>query len=194
MVGDSLMTIPRLLFALATILALSVNAWCEEGHPEGSSEGTSVYDLSLNELVTQSLVRDLQSMRTECLAAAAAYRLDCLRQGLELTSRRVPFHGEYGPIRIVFQSAAAALGSLITSSANSNLNRQVVPPDTNPRFKTRRYYTAVADYNDIKTKAYVILDQKQSQILKLATRSPAANKNFTAIAISFATLTDALRR
>lgn len=188
------MTIPRLLFALAAILAFTVNAWCDEGHREGSSEGTSDYDLSLNELVTQSLVRDLQSMRTECLAAAAAYRLDCLRQGLELTSRRVPFHGEYGPIRTMLQSAAAALGPIITSNSDLISDRQVVPPDTNPRFKTRRYYAAVTGYNEIKSKAYVLLDQKHAQIMQLANRSPDENKHFTTIATAFAALAGILLR
>lgn len=181
----------RLMLAFVILLSLNTFARSDDGNPD---ENASVYDLTFNDLVTQSLVRDLQSMKTECTAAAPVYRLDCVRQGLELTSRKAPFHGDYGSIRSALQSAAADLGSLIRSNSDADSKHEVVPPGTNPRFKTRRYYTAVAQYSDLKTKTYSLLDLEQSQLLKLANKTSVANKHLTAVAIAFAALTDILRR
>lgn len=159
-------------------------------------DGVSDYDQSLNDLVTQSMVRDLASVRSECMAASPVYRLDCIRQGLELTSRRTPYHGDYGPMREALRAGAGSVTPIIDAHAGDNSNRLEVKPGTNPRFKTRRYYTPTkaGSYDDTKADAFKALDATQSRLLDIGKRSDNWNKAYTTVAIAVASLADVLRR
>lgn len=159
-------------------------------------EGAPGYDQTLNDLVTLSIVRDLASVRSECMAASSVYRLDCIRQGLELTSRRAPYHGDYGPMREALRSGAASVTPIIEAHADRDRDRLEVKPGTNPRFKTRRYYapTKTASHDDTKADAFEALDATQSRLLEIGKRSTDWNKAYTTVAIAVASLADVLRK
>ncbi len=154
------------------------------------------YDQSLNDLVTQSIVRDLASVRSECLAASPVYRLDCIRQGLELTARRTPYHGDYGPMREALRSGAASVTPIIDAHADGDRDRLEVKPGTNPRFKTRRYYaaTTAGSHDETKADAFRALDATQSRLLEIGKRSATWNKAYTTVSIAVASLADVLRK
>lgn len=183
--------------AIASVQSLSITpaVHAQDARGEGR-DGVSDYDQSLNNLVTQGIVRDLASVRGECMAASPAYRLDCIRQGLDLTSRRTPYHGDYGPMREALRSGAASVTPIMNSNADGDQDRLEVKPGTNPRFKTRRYYTATkADSHDAtEAAAFKALDAAQSRLLELGKRSPDWNKAYTTVAIAVASLADVLRK
>jgi hypothetical protein len=182
---------------MASVQSLSITppVHAQDARAEGR-DGASDYDQSLNDLVTQSIVRDLASVRSECMAASPVYRLDCIRQGLELTSRRIPYHGDYGPMREALRSGAGSVAPIINAHADGDQDRLEVKPGANPRFKTRRYYAATkADSHDAtRADAFQALDANQSRLLELGKRSPDWNKAYTTVAIAVASLADVLRR
>ncbi len=189
------MVIRTLAFACATGLFLASSADAQSPRMDDAMGG-SVYDMTLNDFATQGIVRDLASVRLECLKAERVYRLDCLRQGLEQASRRTPYHGEYGPMREILRAGSAAVGPLIADNTDVSRERLEVKPGTNPRFKSRRYYTPVAAgrQDDVKAEAFKALDATQSSLLEAGKRSPAWNKAYTTVAIAVASLADILRR
>lgn len=176
-------------------LSMVLPAAAQNGRAEDSN-GSAVYDENLNDTVTQGIVRDLAAVRSECLAAQPIYRLDCIRQGLELASRRAPYHGDYGPMREALRAGAASVAPIINANADTATDRLEVRPGTNPRFMARRYYTATkaASYNDTKADAFKALDATQSRLLDIGQRSPGWNKAYTAVAIATASLADVLRK
>jgi hypothetical protein len=184
-----------ILMASVQSMSMTPSVHAQDARAEGR-DGASDYDQSLNGLVTQSIVRDLSSVRSECIAASPVYRLDCIRQGLELTSRRTPYHGDYGPMREALRSGAGSVTPIINSNADGDQDRLEVKPGTNPRFKTRRYYAATkADSHDTtRADAFKVLDATQARLLELGKSSPDWNKAYTTVAIAVASLADVLRR
>jgi hypothetical protein len=167
----------------------------EAGYNSGRSSGGDVYDATLNTVVTQAIQRDLSSIRSECAQAARVYRPDCVRQGLELTSRRIPFHGEYSVMRQALRQAAAGIAPAVSAHKDASLDRLEVDPDTNVRFRTRRYYTPVVarDLKDVTERSFAILQTCEAILLKSADRSTLWNKTYTAISISVSSLSTVLR-
>ena len=184
-----------IVMASAQTLALGQSARAQDSR-SADRDGASDYDQTLNDLVTQSIVQDLASVRSECIAASPVYRLDCIRQGLELTSRRTPYHGDYGPMRDALRSGAASVAPIIEAHADDDQGRLEVKPGINPRFKTRRYYAATkADsYNDTKADAFKALDATQSRLLDIGKRTGTWNKAYTTVSIAVASLADVLRK
>ncbi|TNM65539.1 hypothetical protein [Aliirhizobium smilacinae] len=184
-----------IVIASAQTLALGQLAQAQETR-SADRDGASDYDQTLNDLLTQSIVQDLASVRSECMAASPVYRLDCIRQGLELTSRRTPYHGDYGPMRDALRSGAVSVAPIIEAHADDDQGRLEVKPGSNPRFKTRRYYAATkaGSYNDTKADAFKALDATQSRLLDIGKRTAAWNKAYTTVSIAVASLADVLRK
>jgi hypothetical protein len=181
----------KLILACAVILVMAPDV-----HGRDDAQSRLVYDVTLNDFVTRGLLRDIESIRSECFAADRIYRLDCLRQGLDQVSRRTPYHGEYGAMRNALRSGSAAVAPVIDSNTDDSLKRLEVKPGTNPRFKSRRYYTPVAAgrFDDAKAEAFKALDGTQSNLLEIGKRSATWNKTYTTIAIAVASLADVLRK
>lgn len=191
------MGVRKFIVFLAAVLALGQPAHAQNARSDDAARGGfSDYDLQLNDLVTQSIVRDIASVRSECLAADPVYRLDCIRQGLELTSRRAPYHGDYGPMREALRAGAASVAPIIDGKADDDKDRLEVSPGTNPRFKARRYYTPTTanGYEATKADAFKALDAIQSSLLDLGKRSASWNRAYTTVAIAVASLADVLRK
>ncbi|AYD00361.1 hypothetical protein [Neorhizobium sp. NCHU2750] len=181
--------------ASAAVLSLALPTQAKNDRFDDPS-GTSVYDQTLNDLMTQSIVRDLASVRAECMAGSPVYRLDCIRQGLELTSRRAPYHGDYGPMREALRAGAAAVAPIIDADADTDRDRLEVDPGTNPRFKARRYYTPTkaGSYDATKADAFKALDATQQRLLEIGKRSPDWYRAYTTVSIAVASLADVLRK
>jgi len=182
------------------VAQVSLLSFMQPAHAQNSrlrdQEGTSTYDQTLNDLVTQSIVRDIASVRTECLAALPVYRLDCVRQGLELTARRTPFHGDYGPMREALRAGATSVAPIIDADTDDAADRLEVKPGSNPRFKSRRYYTptTAGSYDRTKASAFKALDGAQSSLLEIGKRSATWNKAYTTVSIAVGSLADVLRK
>jgi hypothetical protein len=181
--------------ASAQSLSMPPSVHAQDARAEGR-DGAADYDQSLNDLVTQSIVRDLASVRGECMAASPVYRLDCIRQGLELTSRRTPYHGDYGPMREALRAGAGSVTPIISAYSDGDQDRLEVKPGTNPRFKTRRYYAATkaGSHDATRANAFKALDATQSRLLEIGKHSVNWNKAYTTVAIAVAALADVLRK
>lgn len=165
------------------------------GYNEERSSGDTAYDMTLNPVVTQAVLRDFDSIRSECAKSDQVYRPDCIRQGLELTSRRIPFHGDYGAMRQALRQTSMEIASEVSAKSDPNRDRLEIDPDTNERFRSRRYYTPIKlnEMTVVKTRVSAALDACQSRLLKLADRSTSWNKNYTAVAIGVSRLSAVLR-
>lgn len=105
--------------------------------------GSDGADVTLNDVQTSGAVRNLQAFQVECFQRPAIYQIDCLRQGLELTWRQLPYHGDYGPMRDAIQQASNALGRIVDANADRQTPRLDSGLNANPRFQARRHYTPV---------------------------------------------------
>lgn len=182
---------------LASIVSLAASrADCAQDMKlnDNAPVAQSTYDYALNDLVTDSIVKDLRAVRTECLNSAEGYRLDCLRQGLELTSRRAPYHGDYGQMRRALHQGAQDIIPVISENSSADHPRLEVKPGTNPRFKARRYYTFVAIDRDpsAKRSAVQALDGARSKLSEAGQASATWSKHYTAVATAMASLSDLL--
>lgn len=153
------------------------------------------YDLTLNASVTQAILRDFDSIRAECARADRVYRPDCVRQGLELTSRRIPYHGDYGAMRQVLRQTSMEIAALVSQRRDPARDRLEIDPDTNPRFRSRRYYTPVlsGELTGARERIFTALDVCQGELLKMADQSSIWNKNYTAVAMGVSRLSAVLR-
>jgi hypothetical protein len=185
------MIVRKLILACVAVCAVTSGSFGRD-----DAEGRSVYDVTLNDFATGSLVRDIASVRSECLDAERVYRLDCLRQGLDQVSRRTPYHGEYARMREVLRNGASAIAPIVDANADASRQRLEVRPGTNPRFKSRRRYTAIttARYDTIKAEAFRTLDATQANLLEIGNRSANWNKAYTTMAVAVASLADILRK
>jgi hypothetical protein len=180
-----------LVLGLSTPLAIAQ----EPGFNSERSSGAGSYDLSLNASVTQAILRDFDSIRGECARADRVYRPDCIRQGLELTSRRIPYHGDYGAMRQILRQASMEVASIVSAKRDPARDRLEIDPDTNPRFRSRRYYSPVlpAELTKVRDRVFTALDACQAQLLKMADRSTDWNKNYTSVSIGVSRLSGGLR-
>lgn len=121
----------------------------------GRDSNASMFDVAVSDLQTTGTVSNIQSVRSECSRYAPVYRPDCLRQGLELIWRQLPFHGDYQPMRSALSQASKDIGRIVTANVDSNTPRLDSGLNANPRFKARRRYTAVAQTNIGQTAAEI---------------------------------------
>jgi hypothetical protein len=127
------------ILTVVAVVALSMPGVALADHETGSDST----DVTLNDLQTSSVVRNIQSVQAECFQRDAIYQIDCLRQGLELSWRRLPYHGDYGPMRDAIQQASVALGRIVDADADKATPRLDSGLNANPRFQARRHYTPV---------------------------------------------------
>jgi hypothetical protein len=127
---------------LIVALLFPVSALPQSGASSGGG-GQSITDEPESELMTTSTVRNVQSVETECLHRAPVYRTDCLRQGLELVWRRLPYHGDYGRMRAAIQESTSAIAAVVDANADRAAPRLDSGLSSNPRFQARRHYTAI---------------------------------------------------
>lgn len=105
--------------------------------------GQSVTNEPASELMTTSTIHNVQSVETECLHRPPVYQIDCLRQGLELVWRRLPYHGDYGLMRTAIQNSTASIAAVVDANADRQSPRLDSGLASNPRFQARRHYTAI---------------------------------------------------
>lgn len=148
------------------------------GNNGGPNDGRNVIDRSdrpvINErLNTERIVQDLLSVRRECRQYEDVYRIDCLRQGLEMTAANIPDRPENRDAKRILRQAAKQLGSIVATYADDAAPRLEVPRNANPRFKKNRSYRAVkrASLPRAMAKANAVIDEAATQLLRSAENS-----------------------
>jgi len=155
------------------ILAQSVD------HPGGQSPGgndhsnDSQVGIHLSTAMTHKVVLDLNSMRKECGHYDEAYRIDCLRQGIDMLAASLPDNSEYRDVKRILKKAGGKLGRIVDTYQDSSKPKLDAPANANPRFRTRRHYTAIrrAAEPEAMAKAQKVIDEAATQLLRSSENS-----------------------
>lgn len=169
----------RYLLALLTsaslLMTLVDTALSQTRQSDPSGDRSGGRDISptikLSDYVTSGIVADIQAVKLECEHFEPKYRADCLKEGYEMIAQRIPRNSEYEPIRRIIAQAARDLGRIVAKNAD---HEEVRKPSTgNPRFKSRRRFTAVrADRLQIVLKqAAAVVQEAETQLLRSAENS-----------------------
>lgn len=122
---------------------------------------------------TDRIVKDLRSIRRECSDYDQVYRIDCLRQGIEMTVANMPDRPEYRDARRILKRASSQLADIVSTYEDPSAPRIEVPRDANPRFKKRRTYRAVktSALPKAMAKANAVVEEAATQLLRSAENS-----------------------
>lgn len=151
------------------------------GHDKGGRDGgrnNSNHDradrLVKNErLDTDRIVQDLLSIKRECGRYDDVYRIDCLRQGIDMTIARMSDRPENRDAKKILRRASRQLAAIVSTYEDDNAAVLEVSPNVNPRFKKKRTYHAVrkADLPKAMAKANAVVDEAATQLLRSAENS-----------------------
>lgn len=100
-------------------------------------------EIPLSRPITRKIVLDLYYIRRECGRYDPIYRIDCLRQGIDMLVASLPEHSEYRQVKRTLQKASRRLARIVRTHRDASAPKLVAPRDANPRFKKRRSYTAI---------------------------------------------------
>lgn len=128
--------------------------------------------IPVNILITREIADSLASIQNECANYDPIYRIDCLRQGIQLTLSRMPKTGEYLQARQILQKAASDLGRIVSDNADPNQPLLMAPKGANPHFKKHRQYTAIK-----RAKLGVAMKQAQGVIVEAETALLRSSEN-----------------
>jgi hypothetical protein len=145
----------------------------------GRDEGYNKYDRSdrLEQRVenwdTDRIIKDLRSIRRECGEYDQVYRIDCLRQGLEMTISNMPNRPEYGDAKRILKRVSGQLSDIVSRYEDRTAPKLEVPRSANPRFKKRRTLRAVklSSLPRAMAKANAVVEEAATQLLRSAENS-----------------------
>jgi hypothetical protein len=100
-------------------------------------------EIPLSRRTTRRIVLDLESVRRECSLYEEVYRIDCLRQGIDMVASSLPDNSEYREAKRILKRASGNLGRVVSTYQDKAAPKLEVPASANPRFKKRRKYTAI---------------------------------------------------
>lgn len=124
-------------------------------------------------LDTDRIVQDLLSIRRECRRYDEVYRIDCLRQGIDMTIARMADRPENRDAKRILRRASRQLAGIVSTYEDRAAPQLEVPRSANPRFKTRRTYRAVkrAALPKAMAKANAVVQEAATQLLRSAENS-----------------------
>ncbi len=131
------------------ILAQSVDHQHQSNNDGGGSHDRSNgshregRELPLTRPMTYKIVLDLASIRHECGSYDEIYRIDCLRQGIDMIVASLPDNSEYRNAKRILGTASRRLSRIVSTYQDPTAPKLEVPADANPRFPKRRRYTAI---------------------------------------------------
>jgi hypothetical protein len=135
-------------------------------------------------LDTDRIVEDLKSIRRECRHYDEVYRIDCLRQGIDMTIARMADRPENRDAKRILRRASRQLASIVSTYEDHSAPRLEVPRSANPRFKTRRTYRAVkrSALPKAMAKANAVVQEATTQLLRSAENSERRYAHYQQIA------------
>lgn len=145
------MDLPELAPILAALNGIGRQSVDHPGHNPGPSNSRDHFndkdraerDILLNRTTTSKIVQDLASIKKECSNYDQVYRIDCLRQGLDMIVASLPDNSEYRQAKRILRQASNRLGRIVSTYKDPAAPKLEVPANANPRFKKRRKYTAI---------------------------------------------------
>lgn len=134
--------------------------------------------------ITKDIVSKLGAVQNECGKYDPVYRIDCLRQGIELTLASLPKTGEYAEARKILKKAAGDLKKIVLANADPSGIAVVSPPGINKHFPKQRRYRAVRKER-LKValkQATAVIAEAQTQLLRSSENSERRSAAYQQIA------------
>ena len=130
-------------------------------------------EIRITRLDTDRIIRDLRSVRLECGHYDEVYRIDCLRQGIDMVAANIPNAPEYRDARRILRRTSRQLAKIVATYEDRSAPRLVAPRNANPRFKKRRSYRAVkrSALPKAMAKANAVIEEAATQLLRSAENS-----------------------
>jgi hypothetical protein len=143
-------------------------------------------DVPLSDAYTRKLIADLRSIRFECGEYDPVYRIDCLRQGIDMIVASMPDNGEYSRAKIILRRASGKLAKVVRTYADKSVPKLVAPRGANPRFKKRRSYTAVrrVALPTATAQAAAIVQEAATQLLRSSENSERRYAHYQQISVA----------
>ena len=115
----------------------------DKGSRQHEARDRGRLEILLTAATTRRIVLDLASVRKECAGYDEVYRIDCLRQGIDMVAASLPDNSEYQDAKRILKRASSRLGRIVSTYQDRSAPKLQVPANANPRFKKARKYTAI---------------------------------------------------
>lgn len=135
---------------------------------------------------TDRIIQDLRSVRRECSNYDEVYRIDCLRQGIDMVVTSMPDGGDYSDAKRILRKTSKRLGSIVSKYQDRNAPKLVAPRNANPRFKKRRTYRAVKQESlpQAMAEANAVVSEAATQLLRSAENSERRYAHYQQISVA----------
>ena len=143
-------------------------------------------DEPLTRIMTQKIVQDVNSVRKECGQDNDVYRIDCLRQGIQMVAASLPDNSEYREAKRILTKASGRLGRIVATHQDRSVPKLEVPADANPRFKKRRKYTAIKReaVQTAMTEASEVVNEAATELLRSGENSERRYAHYQDISVA----------
>ena len=155
------------------------------GHSDNFA-GREREEIRTSRYVTNRIVEELRYIRRECGLYDETYRIDCLRQGIDMVVAAMPDHGEYREAKRILRRASRSLGKIVSTYRDRDAPRLVAPRNANPRFKKRRTYRAVKReaLPRAMKEANAVITEAATQLLRSAENSERRYAHYQQISVA----------
>lgn len=173
----------------------SVDHPSHPSHPDKGRQKTSTktsdkdrgrLETPVSRYMTRKVVLDLAGIRKECSAYDEVYRIDCLRQGIDMVVASLPDNSEYREAEQILRKASSQLGRIVSTYQDRSAPRLEAPADANPRFKKRRKYTAIKReaVPTAMAKATDVVNEATTQLLRSSENSERRYAHYQDISVA----------
>jgi hypothetical protein len=151
-----------------------------------SDKDRSRLETPLSRYMTRKIVLDLAAIRKECGAYDEVYRIDCLRQGIDMVVASLPDDSEYREAKQILRKASSRLGRIVSTYQDRSAPKLEAPADANPRFKKRRKYTAIKReaVPTAMAKATYVVNEATTQLLRSGENSERRYAHYQDISVA----------
>jgi hypothetical protein len=162
-------------FGVATTSPVGAQTVDNPDTPSGAPEnyGSENNQIALNEMFTRKIVRDLKAVTSECGRYDDVYRIDCMRQGIDMIVASLPEHSEYDRAQSILRDASRKLGNIVARYADKKAPKLVPAPNANPRYKKARSYRAIKKIAvpDAFAEATKVIEEAKTRLLRSSENS-----------------------
>jgi hypothetical protein len=143
-------------------------------------------EIRLSRITTRKIIEDFNSVKKECTDYDQVYRIDCLRQGIDMIVATLPDNSEYREAKRILRKASSRLGRIVSTYQDRSAPKLEVPANANPRFKKRRKYTAIRReaIPEASAKAQDIVNEAATALLRSGENSERRYAHYQEISVA----------
>jgi hypothetical protein len=155
------------------------------GHGD-NYEGREREEIRTSRLETNRIIEDLRLVRRECGNYDEVYRIDCLRQGIDMVVASMPDGGDYTEAKRILRRTSRRLSAIVSTHQDRSAPKLVAPRDANPHFKKRRTYRAVKRESlpRAMAEANAVVSEAATQLLRSAENSERRYAHYQQISVA----------